>query len=141
MKELGNADRTQGKAPLARLDAGEFENLLDHFREPAPLVAHQLSVAPDAGLVMDDAIGKILRRRSNDGERRSQFVRHGGDEFHLLRRQALSAPRREDQQAHARAEQAQHARTDKKVAATLRADRGLERSGRVRNDEAPLWQR
>ena len=41
----------------------------------------------------DHPVGEVFARRSNHGERGSQFVRNACHEFHLLMRQSLGTPR------------------------------------------------
>src|SRR6185437_15663728 len=93
-----------------------LERLLDQLGETPPFTANELAVLADARLVADDAVGEVIRGGANDGERRAQLVRHGGDELELLPREIVRAPRRGDEKSHADRQQSEHAGADEKIA-------------------------
>src|SRR5688572_21494141 len=100
----------------SRSRAGEFQNLFDHSGQPAAFVAYQSAVAFDLIAVIDHAVSQIFRRRTNYSQRRAQFMRNPGDEFHLLRREPLGAAARKHYEADAHSQQQQNAETDREVA-------------------------
>ena len=82
--------RSVAHARLPPLETGVVEHLLDHVGQPPAFVVDQLAVAARLGGVGHHAGREVLRRGPDDGERRAQFVRHGGHEVHLARGQLLA---------------------------------------------------
>src|SRR5688572_289352 len=121
----------------SRSRAGEFQNLFDHSGQPAAFVAYQSAVAFDLIAVIDHAVSQIFRRRTNYSQRRAQFMRNPGDEFHLLRREPLGAAARKHYEADAHSQQQQNAETDREVAAASVRHGGFERTGAMFYDQTP----
>src|SRR5262249_40302558 len=101
---LAQFRRPQFVTLSSRLSSGEFQNLLDHSRQPATFVADQLAVASDLVTIVNYAVGQVLRRRADHGQRRAQFVRDSGDELHLLGCQTLGAATGQHDEPDARAQ-------------------------------------
>ena len=74
-------------------------------RRPSPAISWPYRCT--CSLSRDHAVGEVLGGRSDHRERRAEFVRHAGDELHLLR----------GQRAGARIRDHQHARCSRRAAA------------------------
>src|SRR5262245_35386209 len=135
--DLGQFGRPQFVILSSRLRAGEFQNLLDHSGQPAPFVADQSTVAFYLIAAVDHAVGQVFRRRTDHRQRRAQFVRDSGDEFHLLRREPLGAATGQHYKADARAQQQQNAEVDREVATARGRHGGFERTGAMFDDQPP----
>src|SRR5262245_60213847 len=135
--DLGQLGRPQFVILSPRLRAGEFQDLLDHPGQPAPFVANQSAVAFDLIAAVDHAVRQVFRRRTNHGQRRAQFVRDSGDEFHLLRREPLGAATGQHYKADARAQQQQNAEADCEIATARGRHGGFERTGVMFDDQPP----
>ena len=61
-----------------------FQDLFHHLRKTASVVADDLAVFADLPGVAYHAVGQIFSRRTDDRERRAQFVRDASDESHLV---------------------------------------------------------
>src|SRR5207302_10718518 len=91
----------------------------------------------DLRILGDDAIGEVLSRGTDDGERRAQLVRDGGDELHLLPRETLLPLRYRENQDDTGGKQSEHAEADRQIAtARLRNDR-VERSASMTDSHLP----
>ena len=84
-----------------RLDSRELQHTFDGLTQAASFGADGCAVLLDPGRVLDDSMRQIVGRRSNHGNGSAQLVRHARDEFELLPREPLRAPRRNDDQANA----------------------------------------
>ena len=74
MEHGSQANRTQHEGALTGFDSCELQNLFDHLRQPAALVAHEIAVLANLRFVFDDTVGKVLGGRANHGEWRTQLV-------------------------------------------------------------------
>ncbi len=70
---------------------GVLQHALDHLAQATRFRLEKLTVSLHAIAAVDDAMRQVLGGRSDDRNRRAQFVGHTGDEFHLLTRESVRA--------------------------------------------------
>ncbi len=135
-KRLGRDD-TRGGA-LSGLEARKLQHPLHRFTQPARFGLDRRAVGLHPSRIPDHAVREVSGRRVDDGHRRAQFVRHGGDELHLLPRQRMGPSRRPDDEADGDGEQQQDSGTEKEVAQTGVRHGRIQRPGLVRDEQPPV---
>jgi hypothetical protein len=80
-QDVRNRHLLQDEVEGAGVDAGEFEEVVHHVRQPVRLRANALVVAVDRRRVVDDAVLECLSHCPDPGKRRAEVVAHPGDQL------------------------------------------------------------
>ena len=129
--------RSLGGSSGLGLHASELEHLFDQVLQPSALLLDKAAVAPHLRSSGDGAVGEVLRRRTNDGERRAKLVRHSGDELHLslaeLRRPASGYRHQHDAQS----QKEENPGAQSQVANAGRSHHGIEGARTMTGEDPP----
>lgn len=90
-QNLAECDGRAGREERVLSRPGVREHLLDHLLKLLGVLRDEPGVLADALRLAHHAALEIVRRAADDGERREQFVRDGGDKIHLRFRQCSTA--------------------------------------------------